>query len=41
MSEKNANTNKDKSKANKKAYNPKRRFRINNCLLYTSDAADE
>mgnify|MGYP006217551837 FL=1 len=32
MSEKNANTNKDKSKANKKAYNPKRRFRINKKL---------
>ena len=28
MSEKNANTNKDKSKPNKKAYKPKRRFRI-------------
>ena len=32
MSEKNANKNKDKSKANKKAYNPKRRFRINKKL---------
>ena len=32
MSEKNANTNKGKSKANKKAYNPKRRFRINKKL---------
>ncbi len=32
MSEKNLNTNKDKSKANKKAYNPKRRFRINKKL---------
>ena len=32
MSEKNANTNKDKSKANKKAYHPKRRFRINKKL---------
>mgnify|MGYP000695567501 FL=1 len=32
MSEKNANTNKDKSKGNKKAYNPKRRFRINKKL---------
>ena len=32
MSEKNANINKDKSKANKKAYNPKRRFRINKKL---------
>ena len=32
MSEKSAKTNKDKSKANKKAYNPKRRFRINKKL---------
>ena len=32
MSEKNSNTNKDKSKANKKAYKPKRRFRINKKL---------
>ena len=32
MSEKNANKNKDKSKANKKAYNHKRRFRINKKL---------
>ena len=32
MSEKSAKTNKDKSKANNKAYNPKRRFRINKKL---------
>ena len=32
MSEKNAKTNKDKSKHKKKAYKPKRRFRINKKL---------
>ena len=32
MSEKSAKTNKDKSKANKKTYKPKRRFRINKKL---------
>ena len=32
MSEKNAKANKDKSKDNKKAYKPKRRFRINKKL---------
>jgi len=32
MSEKSAKTNKDKAKANKKTYKPKRRFRINKKL---------
>ena len=32
MSEKNAKTNKDKSKSNKKTHKPKRRFRINKKL---------
>ena len=32
MSEKSARTNKDKAKANKKTYKPKRRFRINKKL---------